>query len=78
MSNKKTFNFEASIDALEGIVAKLEAGELSLEESLKSFEQGINLTRECQQHLTQAEQKVSLLVGEGDQLQTTDFDDERT
>lgn len=75
-NSKETFNFEASIQALESIVTKLEAGDLSLEESLKSFEQGINLTRECQQHLAEAEQKVSLLVGEGEKLQTVDFDDE--
>lgn len=68
-------NFEQSIEELDKLVSKLEDGELSLEESLAAFERGINLTKSCQQHLSEAEQKVSLLVGEGDDLSLVDFDD---
>ena len=45
--NAKTFNFEDSLGALEGLVEAMEQGDLSLEDSLKAFEQGIRLTRGC-------------------------------
>jgi exodeoxyribonuclease VII small subunit len=57
MARKNTpFNFEESLANLESLVEAMEAGDLSLEEALKAFEQGIRLTRECQQALEQAEQ----------------------
>jgi exodeoxyribonuclease VII small subunit len=62
----KSFDFEEALANLEALVEAMEDGELSLEESLKAFEQGIKLTRECQQALDQAEQKVQLLVKAGD------------
>ncbi len=71
---QKTLDFEASLTTLDGLVNKLEAGELSLEESLSAFEDGINLTRQCQQHLSNAELKASMLVGNDDDLQLADFD----
>ncbi len=67
-------SFEESINTLDGLVNKLESGELSLEESLAAFEKGINLTKQCQQHLSNAQKKVSMLVGEDDNLQLVDFD----
>jgi exodeoxyribonuclease VII small subunit len=60
--SKKKINFEESLAELESIVDSLEAGELSLEESLKSFEKGITLARNCQTALTEAEQKVKVLT----------------
>jgi exodeoxyribonuclease VII small subunit len=78
MTKKKSaFNFEESLHQLESLVSKLEDGELSLEESLTAFEQGIKLTNECQKHLSAAEKKVSLLVGENNDLQLVDFDEEQ-
>lgn len=79
MSRKNTkFNFEESLANLENLVEAMEAGELSLEESLKAFEQGIKLTRECQLALEQAEQKVQvLLAGTGDP-QAVPFADEES
>jgi exodeoxyribonuclease VII small subunit len=62
-------DFERSLAELEAIVDKLEAGELSLDESLKQFERGVQLTRVCQSALKQAEQKVEILMrksGTGD------------
>ena len=56
------FNFEDALENLAELVEAMEEGELSLEESLKAFEQGIKLTRECQVALENAEQKVQLLV----------------
>ncbi|WP_027081424.1 exodeoxyribonuclease VII small subunit [Luteimonas mephitis] len=54
-------NFEASLDALEQLVEKMEQGELSLEESLAAYERGVGLYRRCQQALEQAELRVKLL-----------------
>ncbi len=69
---KKDFDFEENIGVLEKLVESLESGELSLEESLATFEKGIKLTRECQQHLSEAEQRIQMLVG--DNGETVDFE----
>jgi exodeoxyribonuclease VII small subunit len=55
-------DFERSLAELEAIVDKLEAGDLSLDESLKQFERGVQLTRVCQSALKQAEHKVEILM----------------
>jgi exodeoxyribonuclease VII small subunit len=60
-----TADFERSLAELEGIVARLEQGELSLDESLQQFERGIGLTRVCQSALQQAEQKIEILMRKG-------------
>jgi exodeoxyribonuclease VII small subunit len=73
-TQKNTVNFEASINELEALATALETGDLSLEESLATFEKGIKLTKECQQLLSEAEQKVAILLGEGDDMQLVDFD----
>ena len=73
MTNKKSFPFEATLEKLEAIVEKMEQGDMSLEDSLKAFEQGIQLTRSCQKALVEAEQQVQLLLQENGQLQTTEF-----
>lgn len=57
-----SIDFERSLRELEAIVEKLETGNLSLEESLKCFEQGVGLTRLCQKALREAEQKVRILM----------------
>jgi exodeoxyribonuclease VII small subunit len=62
MTKAKKIDFEASLDKLEKLVERMEDGQLSLEESLKVFEQGIALTRQCQRALGEAEQKVQLLL----------------
>ena len=74
-ARKKPVNFEDSLAALETLVEELESGDLPLEEALKAFEQGIKLTRECQQALTEAEQKVMLLTQTEDGLKETPLDD---
>jgi exodeoxyribonuclease VII small subunit len=55
-------DFEHSLDELEQLVARMESSELSLDESLASFERGIGLYRHCQQSLEQAELRVRLLL----------------
>jgi exodeoxyribonuclease VII small subunit len=63
MPKKKTPSlFEDSLAELEQLVNQLEQGDMSLEESLKSFERGVNLTRTCQKALQEAEQKVQILI----------------
>jgi exodeoxyribonuclease VII small subunit len=54
--------FEKALSRLEGIVSKLEGGDLDLEESLKLFEEGIHLCRFCSQKLDAAEKKVEILL----------------
>ncbi|WP_295875476.1 exodeoxyribonuclease VII small subunit [uncultured Zhongshania sp.] len=62
MPKAKTVNFETSLSELEKLVQSMESGELSLEDSLKAFESGMQLSRDCQQSLADAEQKVQLLM----------------
>ena len=57
-----TADFERSLAELEAIVDKLEQGDLSLDDSLRHFERGVQLTRACQGALKQAEQKVEILL----------------
>ena len=73
---KKAVDFEQQLAALEDLVKSLESGELSLEESLKSFEQGIKVARDCQAALKSAEQKVEVLMRQGDELVSQPFEDE--
>lgn len=54
--------FEASLGELEKIVRKLENGDLPLEQSLKLFEDGVRLSRECQERLDQAERRIEILL----------------
>jgi len=62
MSNDKPKNFETSLEELERIVRELEQGELTLEKSLELFEQGVKLSRECQERLNQAERRIEILM----------------
>ena len=54
--------FEASLQSLEKIVRELERGELPLEKSLELFEQGVRLSRECQERLNEAERRIEVLL----------------
>ena len=76
MARKKTLDFEQSLTELQTLVERLESGELSLEESLGAFEQGIRLPRECQTSLSQAEQKVQILLERDGELSEAPFDAE--
>ena len=75
VKRKKAVDFEQQLASLEGLVESLESGELSLEESLKSFEQGIKVARDCQAALKAAEQKVEVLTRQGDELVSLPFED---
>ena len=62
MTNTKPKTFETSLEELERIVRELEQGELTLEKSLELFEQGVKLSRECQERLNQAERRIEILM----------------
>jgi len=66
MTKKNTTDFEASIKKLEAIVEKLEEGDLDLDTSLKSFEEGVALVKECQKIISEAEFKVNKLLDSGE------------
>ncbi|KMV31286.1 exodeoxyribonuclease VII small subunit [Photobacterium swingsii] len=76
MAAKKPENmaFEDALDELDSIVAELESGDISLENALKKFERGIALARNSQQKLTQAEQRVDILLQADDEAPLTEFD----
>ncbi|MCA1620016.1 MAG: exodeoxyribonuclease VII small subunit [Acidobacteria bacterium] len=59
-------NFEGQLASLERIVRELERGDLPLEQSLELFEQGVKLSRECQERLNEAERRVEVLLRGGD------------
>jgi len=65
MAEKKS-NFENSLKELERIVRRLEEGDLPLEDSLKLFEDGVKLSRECQERLNQAERRIEILLKDED------------
>ena len=65
--------FEEALGRLEDIVKKMEAGEMTLEESLKAFEEGIKLARLCSRRLDEAERRVEILLKQEEELVTRPF-----
>lgn len=77
MAKKKTaIDFEQSLQTLEQLVESMESGDMTLEKSLEAFEQGIKLTKECQQALKEAEQKVEILLNQNGEEQLAPFQEE--
>ncbi len=75
MPREKKEKFEDALDKLEKIVSQLEEGNISLEESLKLFEEGIRLSRFCNQKLDEAEKRVEILLkGKNGVMETEPFD----
>ena len=72
MAEEKIYPFEEALEKLSALVEKMESGDLSLEESLKIFEEGIKLSKDCQNALSDAEKKVQTLLLEEDQTNTLD------
>jgi exodeoxyribonuclease VII small subunit len=62
MKNDNSQNFETSLEKLEQIVHELERGDLPLEKSLELFEQGVKLSRACQERLSEAERRIEILT----------------
>jgi exodeoxyribonuclease VII small subunit len=63
--NNKAPDFEEALAELESLVERLERGDLPLDEALKTFERGVELTRHCQASLKAAQQKVEILLKRG-------------
>ncbi len=68
-------DFEKALSELESLVDNLEKGELPLEETLKQFERGIELTRSCQKALKSAEQRVEILLAGSETDKTEPYDE---
>jgi exodeoxyribonuclease VII small subunit len=74
---KKKEKFEEALQKLEAIVAKMEEGDLPLEEALKAFEEGVRLVKFCTSKLDEAERKVEKLVrNQSGKVQTSSFSEE--
>ena len=74
MARKTPVNFEKAMSQLEELVEGMEQGELPLEDALKHFEKGISLASDCQQALSQAEQKVTQLIEKNGELLEKPFE----
>jgi exodeoxyribonuclease VII small subunit len=68
--------FEDALEKLEDIVKKMEAGDIPLDEALKSFEEGIRLIRFCSAKLEETERRVEVLLGKEDSLKVKNFQGE--
>ena len=66
-------SFEEQIEELEKIVEELESGNLSLEDSVNKFEEGIEISKKCNKTLEEAEKKITILVKDKDELKEEDF-----
>jgi exodeoxyribonuclease VII small subunit len=75
-SEAEDLPFEASLERLEGIVDRLEAGDVELEAALAAFEEGVRLARRCAAQLEQAERRVEILVQEGREIVARPFEAE--
>ncbi len=73
-TTKKLPDFEKSLEELESLVEQLESGDLSLDESLKQFKRGVELTRHCQGVLEKAQQTVEKLVDNTDENSAVPFE----
>jgi len=69
------FNFNKGLSQLEEIINKMESGELSLEDSLKFFEEGVKIHRQCHTALTDAEQRISVLSDNDNYTEEKPFGD---
>jgi len=73
-SPSDTPDFEKSLQELEALVARLERGDLPLAEALALFEQGVAMTRSCHTALSEAQQKVEILLQEGGSARPSPFE----
>jgi exodeoxyribonuclease VII small subunit len=71
---EKQNTFEKDLKQLEDVVARLEQGDLPLDEAMKLFQEGMRLSRLCSQRLSTVEQEIKKLVAEGDKLKLETFE----
>ena len=73
MSKKEELKFEELIEKLEDITNKLEKEQLSLDESVKLFEEGMNISKECNSKLEDAEKRITILINKNDEIKEENF-----
>ena len=66
-------NFEDAMKQLESIANELEKGNLTLDESVKKFEEGMNLSKKCYDFLNSAEKKITMLINDGGEIKEDNF-----
>ena len=66
-------NFEENINKLESILSELEKGDLNLDDSVKKFEEGIKISKECNKMLEEAEKKITILLEENGEIKEENF-----
>ena len=71
---EEDMNFEDAMKSLEKIANELENGELSLEQSVDKFEEGIKISKKCNEILEKAEKKISILIKNGDEIKEENFE----
>ncbi len=74
VAKRKKLDYEAAVSELESLVERLEQGDISLEDSLKLYERGVLLARDCQEALQAAEQKVQMLIQQSGQSELVECD----
>ena len=67
-------NFEENMEQLEKVVQELENGKLNLDDSIKKFEEGMNLSKKCNEILEEAEKKITVLIKNGDKIEEENFE----
>ena len=72
----KDASIESQLEKIQELVTRMEEGELSLDDTLSAFEQGVKLIREAQANLAEAEQKIQLLTEQGEAPVATSFSEE--
>lgn len=75
LKTEKTEKFETMLGKLETLVEKIESGEISLEDSLKAFEEGMALVKSCETYLEDAQKRVKILIKDRDGLKEFTTDD---
>ena len=74
ISYKETMNFEENVEQLEKVVQELENGNLNLEDSIKKFEEGMAISKKCNEILEEAEKKITVLIKKDDGVEEEDFE----
>ena len=69
----KEVNFETSMEQLEKIVQELEKGDLNLDDSIKKFEEGMKISKECNEFLEKAEKKITVLINNNENISEEEF-----
>lgn len=73
MSKKEDTNFEELMEKLEEITNKLEKEQLSLDESVKLFEEGMQISKQCNSKLEDAEKRITILINQNDEIKEENF-----